>query len=374
MFLQLWQLTNEQLAENDDREEARTDILRYLTPRDSKLATKLLEEASADTTSKQGAPFSQQVIGGDPNSKRLKYLASKLVQQEDNTQAAKVLERALATSVTPAALPTLSRLRQRSPVLADSVVSRTLERLKTRPTVLSLPSLYLLVDYVFPASNVDANAATVNGPSQRLRTQYFLTSYGILKQSLKEPQASLSKEQGYSRGDLSFRSIYQNQLAGVLAALAPKFAPELEPELTTLGRERLEALSPDAAALSRFTRLRLSDVEEGSGDRITDISVAIAKGDIYEAERLLGGVEDKALRKALEQTIAKIAFGLHLAKSELSEALREARKLEDPAIKAILYAQLAQAASSKADTDFSRLVVTEATKLIHPGQVRWFTS
>nr|MBA3514911.1 hypothetical protein [Pyrinomonadaceae bacterium] len=36
MFQQLWQLTNEQIGENDEREEARTDILRYLAPRDSK--------------------------------------------------------------------------------------------------------------------------------------------------------------------------------------------------------------------------------------------------------------------------------------------------------------------------------------------------
>jgi hypothetical protein len=360
MFQQLWQLTSERIGENDDREDARTDILRYLASKDSKLAAKLLDEASADATNQQEAPFSQQVIGRDPNSQRLMHLATKLVQQEDNTQAARVLERALAVSVTPAALPTLTKLRQKSPILADSVVSRTLDRLKARPTVLSLPSLYLLVDYVFPASNVDANAATVNGPSHRLRTQYFLTSYGILTKSLKEPQALLSKEQGYSESDLRFRSIYQNQLAGVLSSLAPKFAPELATELTTLGREQLTALSPDAATLSRFTRLRLIDDEESSGDRFTDISVALAKGDIYAAERLLGGVEDEQLRKVVAQTIAKIAFGLYLAKSELNEALTEVRKLEDPAIKAISYAQLARAANSKADTDFSRMVVTEA--------------
>ncbi len=358
MFQQLWELTNEQIGENDEREEARTDILRYLAPRDSKLAAKLLEEASADTNPRE-APFSQQVKGSDPTSRRLVHLASKLVQQ-DSIQAARVVERALAVSVTPAALPTLTKLRQRSPVLADSVVSRTLDRLKTRPTVLSLPSLYLLVEYVFPASNVDANAATVNAPSQTLRAQYFSTSYNILKKSLKESEALLSKEQGYSKNDLRFRSIYQNQLAGVLEALAPKFAPELIPELRTVATEHFAALPDNAAVMSRFTRLRLSDNEESSGDRFTDTAVALAKGDIYEAERLLGGVEDEKFRKAVAQTIAKVAFELHLAKSELDDALSQARKLEDHEAKAIAFAKLARVARAKRDTDFSKLVVAEA--------------
>ncbi|MCA1603555.1 MAG: hypothetical protein LC776_18575, partial [Acidobacteria bacterium] len=176
---------------------------------------------------------------------------------------------------------------------------------------------------------MDANAATVNAPSQTLRAQYFSTSYNILKKSLKESEALLSKEQAYSKNDLRFRSIYQNQLAGVLVALAPKFAPELIPELRTLATEKFAALSPNAAVMSRFTRLRLSDSEESSGDRSTDIAVALAKGDIYEAERLLGEVKDEKFRKAVAQTIAKVAFDLHLAKSELDDALSQARKLED---------------------------------------------
>ncbi|MCA1602234.1 MAG: hypothetical protein LC776_11520 [Acidobacteria bacterium] len=360
MFQQLWQLTNEQIGENDEREDARTDILRYLAPRDSKLAAKLLEEASADSTNPREAPFSQLVKGSDPTSQRLIHLASKLVQQEDNTQAAGVLERALAVSVTPAALSTLTKLRQRSPVLTDSVVSRTLDKLKTRPTVLSLPSLYLLVDYVFPASNVDANAATVNAPNQRLRVKYFSTSYNILNKSLKEPEALLVKEQGYSKNDLLLRLMFQNQLAGILATLASKFAPELIRELSALATEQFGAPPTNATVMSRFTRLRLSDNEESSGDRFTDIAVALTKGNIYEAERLLGGVEDEKFRKAVAQTIAKVAFDLHLAKSSLDDALSQARKLEDHAAKAIAFAQLARAARAKRDTDFSKLVVAEA--------------
>ncbi|MDQ3665117.1 MAG: hypothetical protein M3410_00730 [Acidobacteriota bacterium] len=215
---------------------------------------------------------------------------------------------------------------------------------------------------------MDANAATVDAPSQILRVQYFSRSYAVLKKSLKESEALLLKEQGYSKNDLRFRSIYQNQLAGVLVELAPKFAPELIPELNTLATEQFAALSPNATALSRFTRLRLSDNAESSGDILTDISVRLAKGDIYEAERLLGEVEDEKFRKAVAQTIAKIAFGLYLAKSELDEALTEARKFEDPTTKAIAYAQLARVARAKGDTDFTKLIVADASSLFVAGK------
>lgn len=359
MFQQLWQVTNEEMQTTDDREEARTDILRYLAPRDSKLAAKFLAEPLPDSTNAPEASFSQLVKGGDPTSKRLIHLASKLVQQEDNIQAASVLERALAVTVTPAALSTLTKLRQRSPTATDNLVSETLNKLKSRPTVLSLPSLYLLVDYVFPSSNVNPNAAAVNPPGQALRAQYFSTSYIVLKNSLKESEAMLLKDQGYSQNDLRFRSMFQNHLAGILATLAPRFAPELTPELNTLATERLAGLSNDATVMSRFTRLRLSDTEESSGDRYTDIAVALAKGEIYAAERLLRGVEDENVRKAVGQTIAKVAFDLHLAKSELDGALSQARKLENYETKAIAFAQLARAARAKGNTGFTKLIVAE---------------
>ncbi|MCM3872650.1 MAG: hypothetical protein ND895_18370 [Pyrinomonadaceae bacterium] len=360
MFRQLWQLANEQLGESDEREEARTDILRYLARRDSKLAARLLEEASADSASPREVPFSQRIKGTDPTSQRLNNLASKLVQQQDNIQAANVLERALTVAVTPANLSTLTKLRQTSAGLTDAVVSRTLERMETRPTVVSLPGLYLLVDYVFPASNVDPNAATLNAPRQSLRVQYFSTSYNVLRKSLKESEALLSKEQGYSANDLRFRSMFQNHLAGVLETLAPKFAPELIPELRALATEQFAALPEEAAVMSRFTRLRLSDNEAGSGDRVTDIAVALTKGDLHEAEQLLSGVEDEKVRKAVAQAIAKVAFDLYLAKSELDYALSEARKLEDHGARAIAFAQLARVARAKRDTNFSKLVVAES--------------
>lgn len=359
MFQELWQLTEA----GGDVDDLRTDILRYLAPRDPKLAATWLDQVSKISTDPRDIPYSQQVKGTDPTSQRLKNLASKLVEQEDGTQAAKVLERALSVGVTPATLSTLTRLRQRSPALADSLVSRTLERLNARPTVVSLPSLYLLVDYIFPASNVDPNAASVNTPSRFLQRQYFSTAYNVLNKSLRESEEVLTKENGYTKPDLRFRSIYQGQLAEVVVMLAPRFDREVNPEFTTLARQSFAMIAPNAAAMSRFTRLRLSSSEDTSGDRLTDIALSLAKGDIDRAERLVSGVNDENIKKAVSQTVVKVAFGLYLAKSELYEALAEARKFEDLTVQAIAFAQLARAARAKGDTDFSKLVVTNALSL-----------
>jgi len=358
MFQQLWRLS----ATGENRDELRTDILRYLAPRDAALASKWLDEVAKDSQDPRDAPYSQQVKGSDPTSLRLTNLASKLVQQDDGAGAAKVLERALAVGVTPATLSALIRLRQKNPRLADAAVARTLETLNARPTVVSLPSLYLLVDYLFPASNVDAIASNVNPPSQTLRSQYFSTAYNAVKKSLTESEVVLVKENGYTKPDLRFRAIYQSQVASVLVTLAPRFGREVAPEIAVLARESYGAVAPNAAVMSRLTRMRLSYSEETSGDKLTDIAVALAKGDVARAEEVLGSVDDVAAKRAAGQTVAKVAFSLRLAKAELNEALLEARKLEDPSVRAIAYAQLARVARSK-DPDFARLILADALNL-----------
>ena len=363
MFQELWQLTEA----GGDVDDLRTDILRYLAPRDPKLAATWLDQVSKISTDSGDVPYSQQVKGSNPTAQRLNNLASKLVEQEDSTQAAKVLERALNVGVTPATLSTLTRLRQRNPALADSLVSRTLEKLNTRPTVVSLPSLYLLVDYVFPASNVDPNAATVNAPSRFLERQYFSTAYNVLNKTLTESEEVLKKN-GYTKPDLRFRTIYQGQLAEVVVLLAPRFDREVSPEFVALARQSFATVAPNAALMSRFTRLRLSSSVDTSGDTLTDIALSLAKGDIDRARQLVGGVNDETVKKAVGQTVVKVSFGLYLAKSELHEALAEARKFEDPTVQAIALAQLARAARAKGDSDFSKLVIANAVSLFSGTQ------
>ncbi len=355
MFREMWTWLEEQKDESFDREAARTEVLQNLFPRDPSMARELLEKVSGEHKSKE-APFQAQIAGTDPNLKRLVKLSSALVEQ-DMVMAAVLLERSLSVSVSPAALSALFRLREKDPDLADYVVVRTLENLRMRPTVVALPGAYVLIDYVFPFKQRFGRAIKL--PDASLRMQYFSAAHDILQRSLGESE-SLLKEKGYTERDLRFRKIYQGQMAAVLSALAPRYAPELAEELNKLATNLAAALPPEISRLHQFTLARLSGNLGESDNSEMAISVALARGELDEAKRLLHKIEDESVKKALSQTIASVEFEAHLAKSNLVGAMVAARRIEDPNIRASLYAQLAKVAYQKGEVEFSRLILTEA--------------
>jgi len=356
MFREMWKWVEEQKDESFDREAARTEVLQNLFPRDPNMARELLEKVSREHKSEE-APFQAQIAGTDPNLKRLVKLSSALVEQ-NTVIAAVLLERSLSVSVSPAALSALFRLREKDPDLADYVVVRTLENLRMRPTVVALPGAYVLIDYVFPSKQRFERALKL--PDASLRMQYFSAAYDILQRSLGESESLLQKEKGYTERDLRFRKIYQGQMAAVLSALAPRYAPELAEELNKLATNLTAALPPEISRLHQFTLARLSGNLGESDNSEMAILVALARGERDEAKRLLHKIEDESVKKALSQTIARVEFEAHLAKSNLVGAMVAARRIEDPNIRASLYAQLAKVAYQKGEVEFSRLILTEA--------------
>lgn len=193
MFRELWKWVEDQKDTSFDREAARTELLKNLFPRDPKMARELLEKVLGGHKSEE-APFQAQIAGTDPNLKRLVKLSSGLIEQ-DTAMAAALLERSLSVSVSPAALFALSRLREKDPSLADYIVARTLENLRRRPTVVALPGVYVLIDYVFP-SKQSFGKSVAKPPDGSLRMQYFSAAYDILQRSLAESEALLQKERG----------------------------------------------------------------------------------------------------------------------------------------------------------------------------------
>lgn len=298
-------------------------------------------------------PFQAQIAGTGLNLKRLVKLPSELVEQ-DTATAALLLERSLSTSVSPAALFVLFRLREKDPGLADYVVTRTLENLRMRPTVVALPGVYVLLDYVFPSRQRFGGA--IKPPDASLRMQYFSTAYDILQGSLGESQ----REKGYTEKDLRFRLMYQGQVAAVLRVLAPRYAPELAEELNKLTVNLAAGLPPEISRLHQFTLARLGGNLGESDSLEMAVPVALARGELDKARRLLGKREDESIKKVLSQTMAEVEFRVHLDKSHLVEAMMTARRIEDPNIRASLYAQVAKAAYQKGEVEFSRLILTEA--------------
>ncbi len=354
----LWMWIGEQEAKTIDVEEARAAVIKASFARDPKMASGFLEEQLKGHKS-EGASFKEQISGKDPNLKQLNKLSSQMIEQDSPT-AAVLLQRSLSVSVSPSAIVSLFRLREKNPVLADYIASQTLDSLKTRPTLIALSGLFLLIDYLFPSQLTFAESFSQQ-PDDSLRIRFFSTAHEVLKTSLEESGASLKKDQGYTDSDFRMRAIYQGNIAAVLAALAPVHAPEFAGELNEISTKLSPNLPPNIAQAMRHTVARISGKPpDDKEDTQMAISVAMAKGDLDEAKRLLDRIEDETARKLFAQIIANVEFRQLMAKSNLSESLIVARRIEDLNLRAIMYAQVARSAYKKGEVEFSKLILAEA--------------
>src|SRR5262245_29411664 len=93
MFLDVWKFVNDQADDNFDKQQARVVLLRYLFPRDPKLARQLLAQQSKKEDS--------QPTSSDDEQQRTGKLASQFIDS-DPSLAAGLLEKSLSVSSTPA--------------------------------------------------------------------------------------------------------------------------------------------------------------------------------------------------------------------------------------------------------------------------------
>ncbi len=366
LFLAIWKYIDQQKNDSFNSEEARTIFLKYLYPKDSNLATRLLKEL-AEKNKGAEASLQSQVTGADPALRRLINLSQGLVDL-DPSLAARLLEQSLLVSVTPGALPILLRLREKNPILANYVVSRTLEHFKSRPTILALAGLHLLTEYVFLLETSLAEASEVFASDDALHFQYFSTAYETLKRSLDESDSFLKKERRYTENDLRFRVIYQGQISIILLALAPRYGPLLVGELTQIARRFSGTLPAGAVEMSRMLLSRLKGEPVDSENPDTQIASAIASREFELARRLIDRIEDEAKRKAFLQLLAKAEFQARLEESDFSEAMNIARRIENENLRVLLYLQVAKAAHRKDDVTLSRFVVSEARTALANGE------
>src|SRR5436190_270426 len=130
MFLDLWKFVNAQGDSDFDKQQARTTILKYLFPRNPKLARQLLAEKprpdNPDSLANAANP--------EERERQIAKLANQLIESDPST-AASLLEKSLAASPTTAGIAALTRLREVDSFLGDYVAARTLETLTVQPTL-----------------------------------------------------------------------------------------------------------------------------------------------------------------------------------------------------------------------------------------------
>lgn len=359
MFLEIWKFTNDQTDEAFDKEQARLQILKYLSTRNLKLARRLLGEQS----NANDAPKETGLPGEDKGLRSATKLAATLADA-DPASAAALLEDSLSRGVTPFSVSALSRLRETNSLLSDYVVTRVIDRLVTQPTLVSLPSLFGLGGYVFPGSEAPMSSAEAESSLELLQFRYFNAGYNALTASLAETNDALAKNNHYTQPQLQFRAAYQAQLAAVLAALAPRFQPTLGRELTAIAAKLAPQVPSNMPQLSRTTLSRISGTSLVSDDPETNFFNAISNGDFDEANRQVDRIKDSEKRDTYAQLLWKSQARTLLAKSDVMGALTAIRKMQDQTMRLVSYLDAIKVIKKKNDSELSNIVINEARLLL----------
>src|SRR5215510_3754388 len=295
MFVSTWAFAKQQPDKQFDKDQAFNIILKFLFPRNPRLAKQLLAEKNkqSDEAAKQGTQSE------NTTANRLK-LASELVDV-DPTQASSMLEQTLSGGVTPFGVSALNRLNDKDPLLAQFVAAKALEGLRSQPTAVSLNALHLLSAFIFP----DGSTTGVDSALQSLQFKYFATTYDVLKNSLKVSPEVLVKEHRYNESDLRLRTIYQAQVSTILAALAPRFQPGSVGELNEIASKLSPNIPAAIAPLVQFNAARLGGGPPPNNPELA-LPLAISSGDFDEANRIIDNVKDEDAKSGYGQLLTKM--------------------------------------------------------------------
>lgn len=356
LFIETWKFAREHSESGFDKDRALNTILKYIYPRNAKLAKQLLsEELTVETKEENGRLTAE-------SNRKLGRLSSELIDSDPIT-ASTILERHLSQGITPVGLSALQRLREKEPLLSDYVVSRTLEHLYLAPTALSLGGLYLLNSYVFPESYIFIISQSLQPSLESLQFRYFSISYDVLKKSLAEDEASVPKQPSAS-GPLSARSIHQAQMAMIVAALSNRYQPSLVIESNSLASKLSASLPASLKQMAQFTAARLSSQPSPQETPEVAIALAFSKGDFQEADLLIGRLKSEDQRKTFSQMLVKAQAKSVLKGGRVEEALSFIRRVEDVDVRLVLYIEACEAAYNNRDKTVSMAIVGEARSLI----------
>ena len=360
VFVDLWDKVESQTDKDFDKEEARTIILRYLFPKDRALADRLLKKTAKEDEA--GSDFAR-VMGTDPQTKRLAFTAYRLAETDVGLAAA-VLEKSLARNTSPMFAPILTRIREKDPSLANTVAERSLGNFLRQPRTMALVGLNNMIAYLFPYFPSAEVSPEVKESDERLRFQFVSIGYQVLGESLAESEESLVKDQGLQQNTLTFRTLCQATLAATLAALSPRYAPQLTEALDATAK-RLSAGLPNQlldAIQVQVAAVKGAIGKNGGDGSEAEIISSMARGDFEAAQEAIDKLKDEKKRLSWGELLLKARVKTHLGRGELFEALSIARKMRDGTQKMLLMAEIAKVAHEKREPDLLTAILYEVKR------------
>jgi hypothetical protein len=360
-FLSLWGNIENEKEKTFAKEDAKNILLKYLFPKDQPLANELLKKLLSNNKAEPISSF-ERVAGNFPEAKQLADLSVLLVEI-DATLAAKVLEKGLAYGTAPSAYFAFVRLREKDPLLANYVASRALEIFQNQSPTTALTGLGYVSSYIFPLNPLPATSPEIETSDENLRIQFVSVGYLIIKRTLAETNEFLIKEQRFDQKSLGLRTTQQAILAATLAALAPRYAPHLIPELNELSNRLLGVLPTQVANAAKAQANVAGGTNVDEDDPSLEIVSAIARGEFDKADRLIFKVEDENKKKIYLQLLWRAQLKAAIRAAELNEALKIARKFEMDIEKMSSLAEVAKAARKNGDTGLSSQILSEARSI-----------
>jgi len=366
LFNELWSWIQNQNDENFESEAARTALINYLMPRDPKLSKKFLEESSTGQKADDNNALSDSTV----KVKRLNNLASSFMENNP-AAAAELLEQSVPASPTTEALSLLMRLREKDSQRADKIVALALQDIGRQPIQLALSSIYSLHFYLYPLK-ASQKANLQAPPSPILQKQFFQAAFETLLRSLQNTE--INPLNGLMRPASPPSQLFiQTQLAHILSALSPRFAPDRMDELSRLRGQIGLGASKEITGVAQATADRLSQAISQKQDSSQDasmkhenpigaISAALSKNNYDEASKWLEKIDSPELKLVMSDQI-KISESHRLSEiGQFDKAAQVARNVSSLKNRISALTKIAKLSREKGDRNLSESLIAEVER------------
>lgn len=355
----------------------RSELLRLISPRDSKLVDKLLK-AIPDTPVTSNPAFAQ-IFGAQTEQSSVSMDLAMGLAQEDPQRAAQLLQASLQGSISPMFLQVLLSIRQKDPETADSLFLQALTSGKkdtSNPTM----RLLTLASYVFPGLG-GAPGAGAASPNPVLAEQFLNFAYdSIMRQlSMAQPNADpQSQQMARAMATIDYLAAQQmlplfQQYMPEKAALIGNRLQQMGGNLSTQERNQMDSLSSSIKSEGTVSDL-VSRADQETDPQQKDMlymaaaSRAAGAGDFDEALSLLDKIKMEAIKSSIGSFIRSQAVMKAMEKGEMDTAYRYAKDIPDLSMRADFFSQIAQKLAEKHDLTRAMEILTDAEKSLSKAE------
>lgn len=374
IFLSLWEFIDKKTDDGSLQEEdARIDLLHFVVRVDRELANSFernLSRRQNKLVDSGRDSVLDRLTGVDLDSRRRAFLAWRVVE-DDPILAASILDLGRSENIPPMVPNILTKIREKDPVLANTIVLEALANFESQTPTAALAGLGTLMTYVFQTMPNGPVTIEVLGSDDNVRNKFTSVSLDVLKRSVSQSDESLSKDEGLSPRSFDFRRLGQALVSSTLTVLAPIYLREAFPEVTTLNltiRQRADqqmlALVDGQVAAVRAMMGRIA----ASKSIEADIIDKIVRNDFPAALLAAEKIATVTHRQVWEDLVLVASTKHEIRTKDHAKALSNLKKLNNKEQALELFLQVSRAASEAKSDEISTVALQEAVRIANESK------